>query len=63
MDDRPIEGTTDWGKYEIVLDVPEGASKIAFGALLSGVGQIWFDDLLIEIVPGSTPTTGNKNFD
>src|SRR5688572_4632061 len=60
MDDRPIKGSSDWGKYEIVLDVPQNASAIAFGALLSGTGQMWFSDLIIEVVPDTTPTTGNK---
>ena len=60
MMDRPIVGTTDWKKYEIVLDVPEAASKISYGALLRGTGQIWFDKLSFEIVDTSTPTTGKK---
>ena len=38
MGDRKIEGTTDWTKYTIVLDVPEDASAIAFGLLMSGKG-------------------------
>jgi hypothetical protein len=57
--DRSIKGTTDWTKYEIVLDVPLKASNIAFGALLAGTGQIWFDNLKFEIVDNSVPTTGN----
>ena len=70
--DRSIKGTTDWKQYEIVLDVPENASNIAFGGLLSGTGQIWFDNLNFEIVDTSVPTTGedsvnseptNLNFD
>ena len=56
--DRSIKGTTDWTKYEIVLDVPLEASNIAFGALLVGTGQIWFDNLAFEIVDNSIPTTG-----
>lgn len=58
MGDRPIKGTTDWKFCEIVLDVPDNASNIAFGALLDGKGQIWFDDLKFEIVDASTPLTG-----
>lgn len=60
MHDRVIKGTTDWQKYEIVLDVPANASNIAYGALLNGTGQIWFDDLTFEIVNDSVLTTGNK---
>jgi hypothetical protein len=57
MQSRPIKGTTAWKKYEIVLDVPSTASMIAFGALLDGTGQIWFDSITFEIVSTSVPTT------
>jgi hypothetical protein len=60
MQDRSIKGTTEWKKYEIILDVPINASKIAFGALLVGIGQIWFDNLHFEIVDKSVQTTGQK---
>ena len=56
--DTSVKGTTDWKKYEIILDVPANASNIAFGALLSGTGQIWFDKLNFEIVATDIPTTG-----
>lgn len=61
MGDRPIKGTTEWTKYEIVLDVPSNASLIAYGALLNGKGQIWFDSITIEIVDNTVPTTDSKN--
>ena len=61
MSDRPIKGTTDWTKYEIVLDVPSNASLIAYGALLGGTGQIWFDRITIEVVSDSIPVTGSVN--
>jgi hypothetical protein len=59
MQDRAIKGTTDWKKYEIVLDVPTKASNLAYGALLSGTGQIWFSNLKFEIVDNSVLTTDN----
>lgn len=61
MQDRSIKGTTDWKKYEIVLDVPLSASNIAYGALISGTGKIWFDNLSFEIVDATVPTTGMSN--
>jgi hypothetical protein len=63
MSDRPIKGTTAWTKCEIVLDVPSNASKLAYGALLSGTGQIWFDDIQFEVVDNTVPVTsgGSKN--
>jgi len=57
---RSITGTTPWKKYEIVLDVPTQATGLAYGALLSGTGQIWFDHLKFEIVDKSVPTTGGE---
>lgn len=58
MHDRSVTGTTDWKKYEIVLDVPTNATAIAYGALLSGTGQIWFDSLKFEIVDKTVEPTG-----
>ncbi len=60
MEQRPIKGTSDWKKYEIVLDVPASAQEIAFGILLSGAGQVWMDDLDFEVVGTEVPTTGSK---
>lgn len=50
MQDRAITGTTDWKEYEILLSVPSNATNIAFGALLAGSGQIWFDNVTFEVV-------------
>lgn len=56
--DRSVKGTTDWMRYEIILDVPLNTSNLAYGALLSGTGQIWFDDIQFEVVDNTVPTTG-----
>jgi hypothetical protein len=60
MQDRPVKGTTDWKIYEIVLEVPPNASGIAFGALLKGTGQIWFERLEVEVAGRSDQLTGRK---
>lgn len=57
MSNRPVTGTTGWKHYEIVLDVPANASNLAFGALLTGTGQIWFTNIKFEVVDNSIPTT------
>lgn len=57
MQTRPIAGTKDWAKYEIVLDVSEEAVAISFGVLLAGTGQLWIDSMTWEQVPKSIPTT------
>jgi hypothetical protein len=59
--DRAIIGTTDWTRYEIVLDVPANASNLAYGALLSGTGQVWFDEIRFEEVDPSVPVTGRED--
>jgi hypothetical protein len=45
MSDRGIQGTSDWRKYDVVLDVPSEAQAVAFGVLLVGEGQVWTDDV------------------
>ena len=57
MDDRPIQGTTDWAPYDIVLDVPRNAASMAFGMLVSGAGEAWVDGATFEIVGNDVPTT------
>lgn len=61
MRNRPLKGTTEWKKYEIVLDVPMEATKIAFGVLLNGQGTVWVDEFRFEEVPRSVPTTDTEN--
>jgi len=55
---KSVKGTTNWTKYEIVLDVPSNATLLVYGALLAGSGQIWFDNLSFEIVDNTVETTG-----
>jgi hypothetical protein len=56
--DRSITGTNDWKQCDLVLDVPFNAKEIVYGALLLGSGQIWFENVTLEIVNSSIPTTG-----
>ncbi len=63
MYDRGITGTTGWTKYEIILDVPANASNIAYGALLAGTGQIWFDNITFEEAGRSEIESDVKNSD
>lgn len=57
MSDRPIQGSTDWTLYEIILDVPEDSVSIAFGILIEGTGHVWVDGVEFEIVTEDVPTT------
>jgi hypothetical protein len=58
MENRRMVGTEDWTRCEIVCDVPDGASNISYGARLFGAGQIWFENLKIEVVGRNVKTTG-----
>jgi hypothetical protein len=43
-------GASEWVTEELVVDLSEEASHIAFGVKLQGSGQIWVDDFTIEVV-------------
>jgi hypothetical protein len=61
MRGRTIKGTTDWTKYEIVLDVPSNSKTINYGVLLGWTGKIWFDNLKLEEVDKSVQVTNLMN--
>lgn len=54
MESRRIAGSSDWTEYSIKLPLPAESEKIVFGALLTGKGKIWVDDLEI-LIDGKEP--------
>lgn len=54
MADRPVTGTTDWTRYDVVLDVPSDAATIGFGYSLLG-GAAWARDFKLELVGTDVP--------
>jgi hypothetical protein len=54
---RPLKGTADWTKYELVLEVPKDSTNIAFGIVLYGTGKLWIEGLTIEEAHRSDKTT------
>jgi len=58
MMDRPIKGTTGWQNYDVVLDVPQGATGIFFGILMDGPGEVWLNSVSFTTVGTGVPTTG-----
>jgi hypothetical protein len=58
MQGRPVRGTQDWKRYEIVLDIGPDAKAIAFGILLDDEGTVWLDDVQFKIVDNTVPVTG-----
>ena len=58
MADRPVRGSTDWKRYEAVMDVPDGAAGLAFGFFLAqGRGLGWAEDFHVEEVGREVPVT------
>jgi hypothetical protein len=64
MQDRPIKGSNDWTKCEIILDVPNESATLNFGILLSGTGKLWFNGVSFEAVDKleTQPTNLNTNY-
>lgn len=61
MYDRAPQGTTDWKKYDVVLDVPNNSKYIVFGAFLDGKGKAWFDNFSLEVVDKNVELTDKEN--
>ena len=57
MQDRAIKGTTPWTRYQVVLDVGDDASILAFGQLVAYEGTLWGDDYRLEVVGKDVPVT------
>jgi erythromycin esterase len=57
MFDRQVTGTTDWVRMHVVLDVPSDAAIIVVGAIMRGRGDMLVDDLGLDVVDASVPTT------
>ena len=57
MQNRPIKRTTDWTKYEIVLEVPVNSIALTFGVVFAGKGEVWADDLRIEVAGPDVPSS------
>ena len=58
MSDRPIRNP-EWEVYEMVADIKPGATGIVLGVFLNGKGKCWVDDVSLEVVNQSVPTTRN----
>jgi hypothetical protein len=56
MYDRPLSGTNEWTKCEIIFDVTSRCS-VLYGFILSGTGKIWVDNVTFEIVDNSVNKT------
>lgn len=50
MRERPIRASNAWSRYQIVLDVDDKSTRIAFGFYLNGSGTVWVDEFTLEVV-------------
>ncbi len=57
MGSRPVNGTTSWTGYDVVLDIPVESAVIQFGYLLAGEGKVKAAAFRLEVVDASTPAT------
>ncbi len=60
MWDRQEKGTTDWRRYDLVLDVPEGSARLWFGVQLEGTGTVWVNAARVEVVGEDVAITGDR---
>jgi len=60
MQSRPIRGSTDWTRHDVVLDVAPAAARLAFGVLLDGAGAVWLREVSLEIVGDDVPVTAPR---
>jgi len=57
MQSRALVGSQGCKRYDVVLDVPKGATAIMAGLIMSGTGQAWLDGVRFEVVDASVPVT------
>ncbi|WP_445231864.1 transcriptional regulator [Duganella rhizosphaerae] len=53
--DKPIVGSTDWQIRSVTLDVPDDAVSVNFGVNNVGAGQVWIDELSLDVVGKDVP--------
>jgi hypothetical protein len=50
------QGTRDWRRVEVEVDIPSYTDRIEIGAIIESDGRIWIDDARLEVVgAGSRP--------
>lgn len=54
---RGVRGTTEWTYQNIVIDIPKEAVTLFYGAMLSGRGRLYVDDVQFRVVDATVPLT------
>ena len=61
MHDRALSQTTQWQEASVVLDVPQEATSLHFGILLSGAGSVDLAQPRFETVSTDVPVTAKPS--
>jgi transitional endoplasmic reticulum ATPase len=56
--ESPIEGSREWARYELSVDVPPDATNLVYGLLLHGVGTLSLSQPRLTIGGEEEPTLG-----
>ncbi|HYV98075.1 MAG TPA: hypothetical protein VE967_11515 [Gemmatimonadaceae bacterium] len=54
---RPVGGSSDWTRRQIVLDIPPATIGLTFGFGMGGPGEIWIDDAVLEAAEADAPVS------
>ncbi|MBJ6760919.1 AraC family transcriptional regulator [Myxococcaceae bacterium JPH2] len=57
MQSRALVGTTRCKRFDVVLDVPQEATTVMAGLIMSGTGEAWLDGVRFDTVDASVPVT------
>ena len=57
---HPVEGSSDWTRYELVIDVPNNANSIQVSLSMEGHGKLWLDSIHFAVVDKTIPLTGTR---
>lgn len=57
MQQRPLRGSNEWTRVEVVLDVAHDATAVHFGLLQDGKGISWLDEATLETVGNDVEIT------
>jgi hypothetical protein len=61
LSDGRSAGTADWRRYEMVVDIPDGAQRLVVGVQTSGKGTVWIRDFSLEVVDSAVPVTARAS--
>lgn len=45
-----VTGTSDWSKYTLRIEVPEGSTQVTVALTLNDEGTVWLDDARLRVV-------------